>query len=859
MPKRIETSQTPQIRKPEIRARLDGAKQKIAENLGLSEDRLGERALDELKEVERRLEALAAKGPIDDLTLAAATEAVRQAHNKDVIVGFQPPAAPAANEVNNWHQLLQIKDAGGRLSLAGPGSSAQSPIPKLLASLGIDAQNLSPRVAEELDFAKGKGVSLANEKNWGAFATRLLSAHLADGGAIKTGAVGKTNGKTTTGAAENGQGAPVRQGVANAPSEIGTGSSFGAMHALMGNLASTKTKARARERLVESSAPDIARDLGIEKPTTAQLTQIKKSLMAILRDGGSVDKQGKVRSGAVAQNALARLAKDAPAGGAEQALFGALAEFAQTLSGPSATPEQKKMLDELAVLSSAEVVAKAAGRPLDGAAIGRMQQVLAEATGTKIDPGKVETPSREQSEAEIAKIKAQLEAEEAGKTPAGDTTQTPPKTETRGPETGKTGGKTQLSPDARKAMNQALEGIGIIPGNQDAAPVLRAFEQIFAKGHEPEKVAVNAAAWLDGLLGTGGTHSKNTEQLLTSQPSPELAERGQQYWLGQVAQASIDPKDYKARYEQQVRTAQQTGTANAAAGGGGQGVPPGFGTGGILGPGSPMDADGSKNQLYLQRTMVISGILNDPSLSIEDKIFYFMMWFAAFADKEREQKMREIADLDRVDQMKSMKKDAIYRDRQALYGARKDLQKGVETAESQWGGMRAVHGEVRKLERELERMERKAASPEALETAKTELGQVQEAVKKGAATPEQLHDAESRVKSLEAREPLDPSKVEELKTKIAEAKGKAPGGVEGYDKARTRFEECKRQLSECNAKIEQRSAEYDQLKNETSQAPKSRELLFMELERIQRFRGMLIDMANSFMRDMARRVKEIMQ
>jgi hypothetical protein len=60
-------------------------------------------------------------------------------------------------------------------------------------------------------------------------------------------------------------------------------------------------------------------------------------------------------------------------------------------------------------------------------------------------------------------------------------------------------------------------------------------------------------------------------------------------------------------------------------------------------------------------------------------------------------------------------------------------------------------------------------------------------------------------------------------------------------------------------KIEGHSKQIDELQSNSDSGTKSRELLFMELERIQRFRGMLIDMANSFMRDMSRRVKEIMQ
>lgn len=118
----------------------------------------------------------------------------------------------------------------------------------------------------------------------------------------------------------------------------------------------------------------------------------------------------------------------------------------------------------------------------------------------------------------------------------------------------------------------------------------------------------------------------------------------------------------------------------AAAGGGGRGgiggnghdgvgggEPPGGGVGGPGGPGEPpkgskvfgnmpgmtyggrpSDAVNPEQLTIQQRRAVKCGeILADPALTIEDKIFLFMMWFVAFSDEEREKKLQELVQMDR--------------------------------------------------------------------------------------------------------------------------------------------------------------------------------------------------------------------
>ena len=82
---------------------------------------------------------------------------------------------------------------------------------------------------------------------------------------------------------------------------------------------------------------------------------------------------------------------------------------------------------------------------------------------------------------------------------------------------------------------------------------------------------------------------------------------------------------------------------------------------------------------------------------------------------------------------------------------------------------------------------------------------------------------------------------------------------EKIDEIQAKIDTAEEHLDELEKAITVTSAEVDRLKNETSEAPKSREVLLFELDRISQLRGNIMDMARHFLEDSHRRIKEIMR
>lgn len=128
-------------------------------------------------------------------------------------------------------------------------------------------------------------------------------------------------------------------------------------------------------------------------------------------------------------------------------------------------------------------------------------------------------------------------------------------------------------------------------------------------------------------------------------------------------------------------------------GGGGNGRGPG-------GPGGPGSLFRNPNQpnlddmsLQQRRAYECSLVLNDPALSIEDKIFLFMMKFLAFTDREREQKLEEIASMDKKQAFRAQKIERKEREGKSqgeeLVKARNELR----DANSSLASAKTTHGE----------------------------------------------------------------------------------------------------------------------------------------------------------------------
>ena len=202
-----------------------------------------------------------------------------------------------------------------------------------------------------------------------------------------------------------------------------------------------------------------------------------------------------------------------------------------------------------------------------------------------------------------------------------------------------------------------------------------------------------------------------------------------------------------------------------------RGVLPGLNSGG-----RPEDAYNDKNlTIQQQRAIKCGEILADPSLTIEDKIFLFMMWFTAFTDQEREKKLEELVQMDR------------------------------EAAR------------IQKLKDE----------------KSTELGQLQEA---GEKDDSRLVQATARLEALQQMGNASPSDLDAAKNEV------------------TNCQQTKIQRQEAIAKVQH---EVTDLSAKHDAAPKSREVLYMEIERLNQLRDKIMNMARSIMENSNRAIEKI--
>jgi hypothetical protein len=355
-------------------------------------------------------------------------------------------------------------------------------------------------------------------------------------------------------------------------------------------------------------------------------------------------------------------------------------------------------------------------------------------------------------------------------------------------------------PDPKKAAADALLRLGGDPSDAVFPDELTAFEAIFDRGTDDRSVAVNAQRWID-------------EQIKEARPVTAEFER-------QVPEAS--PQTVAEMRDNALRKVRLYVTNPAAfiVGGSSGGTPPASGGGGSAPPGGPegpdrpggsetggpdgdgMDATAAvagtttsaqrRAALHAERAYALNAILDDPTLSMEDKIFYFMMVYAAYSDREREVVMREIAEIDDQEKYRQRVKQAVNLKLQQAQAASSAAKKALE-----------------KSGKELEALKKR-----------------DEAAKAPGAKPETV-----------ARKPS----AEEMKA------------------AQTKFDETAKLRSNLDAATNRVSGQLDALNKASAETPKSRELLIFELERIDKLRGMMIDIARNIIEQSYQRTKQIMR
>ena len=826
---RTPRGSSPQAGQPKP-SRAEAKRTQVFEDLELDPQNLGDRGSAVADEILARFQK---KNKINRADLARATDELRDAHQKDLAEAYQPSEAPAADQVKSWASTSSLKQtADGNTKLTGAASNPSHPLAQLLSDLQINPKALGPKTSGIIQEAIDRKADLSAV--WDTLARSLLLAHMQDTKSIVATAatVEPTPANPIAPQTTASDLSRSPELAATAPNTTGVGNANGALAARIQNMMGSKAAHTGRKQALRALSKSLVSDLGLPSKKSSSVSSLIGRIVK-----NSVGSDGSVRSSRLAEQAFFALANEEPNTNqvgpyamAHQLLQ--LIDAQSRTSGKAPSAAIDNLTANLAAFGLRSYVAESLGKevaPPSDEILAQMQTALAELTGKQLDSENlgVEESSkgfdRNAAEAEIANLRASREPQNSAATKEAPSSENPTATEAQAKASASQAASSQAAPvsdEARAAAQQVMAALNINPADPNSDTIRQAYEQILesSKG-DPAQMYMAATQWLDENMGSN--RAEHDGKLLEQGIAPAMLQTMLNDRFATIAAFITNPKEIKEKFLMHERMSGPGANAglegNGLGGTGGFkfGTPNSYGTSGLLGPGSPMDADGSKNQIYAQRSLQINSILNDPALSIEDKIFYFMMWFAAYADKEREQKMREIADLDTQNQENTLKRKELERNRQALYQSRKVMQQGVQAAE----------GKLRSL------------SPKH----------------------EEIKDVKQQIAKLESGENPDQTKIQDLQKKLGGLERLNRGNAADIEKASKVLQEAKSKRMQVEVKIEDHSKQIDGLAANADSGTKSRELLFMELERIQRFRGMLIDMANSFMRDMARRVKEIMQ
>ena len=792
--------------------RAQATRTTVLEQLGLTAESLGSKGQ---QASDRIFKKFRGQSSISDAEIQKAVAELKSAHQEDQAKAYEPGAAPDASSVSNWADSTKLKEQRGKTELTGSASAASHPLAQLLGQLKINSNALTPKVLSTLKDAIAEKIALSDSATWTNLAQSLLLAHLQDTNQV----LGGTAQASTTPApvVSDDQGVTRNPELAaNAPSA--TVQTNGVLAARVKNLAGQDGNSVGRREALRTLTKALIKDL--------ELPRAKKSVISSLL-GKTVkaasQRSGEINASSLASAAFSELAELEAQGGqpGAYAMTNSLMELVESEAvkqGDKLSPELSNLTANLAAFGLRALIAGKLGKESglnSEQMLAQLQSAIGGLTGTNVDSENIDL-------AETTKasnpVRPEVSAPSIDEVPTPDALPAEERIQQNTPV--EEVASSAIPPDVKATAQHVMEALNINSLDKSNAGIRKAYEQILAtsKG-EPEALYLAASQWLDARIGTN--RAVHDQKMLEQGVPPGMLQTMINDRFLAIAAFERNPKEVKRNFLMNEKLAGEGANAgmsgNGLGGDGGYrfGMPNGFGTGGLLGPGSPMDADGSKNHIYAQRSLQINAILNDPALSIEDKIFYFMMWFAAYADKEREQKMREIADLDNQSQENNLKRKELDRNLQALYQSRKVMQQTVQAAEQ-------------KL---------RHASPKH----------------------EQIKDVKKDIAKLEASENPDAAKLQGLQKKLEGLEKHDRSNDGDLEKAKKVLDEAKGKLMQVQVKIEGHSKQIDELQSNADSGTKSRELLFMELERIQRFRGMLIDMANSFMRDMARRVKEIMQ
>lgn len=594
---------------------------------------LGAKAKAALKNAEAKLTQ--AQGSLPDADIAQLGRELRDAALKDQISSLKlAPFSGAAGQLPASSTPLVSKNPDNTFTLAGTVGGPSHGLFQLLEKLGFDPRALDANVVDRLESTvRGRGFSLGSQSSVDGLASRLLE--LSPNGAIRGVAPSKLSSvsQVQTTEAQN-----VRQGVAQAPTTTGKGTSANALNALISNrLTPSENKTAATE--AKKAAVDALLG-GVEvKPEVR--AELEKMLDKVLSDPTNPQQPN---PGRLLSNAFVELSR---ASGDREWMKGAA--FAHQLQAAleKVPVEQRGAVEQnLAVMAVPliELAAQTKLNKLTGGAVKLDTKASADALGalTKM------LESRGIDAAGLDTDKVLFEAR------SGKSIESQPKTKQTGQtqQTGKVGDKPQGFDAKALAKDFVLNELAVDPKDKNAAQAMKGVEELLARAGSNEPDAVMKAAF-DIFREKAGIPHPYEQHFAQMQLDPQQAAMLRSQIMLKAAEAAVDPQFYdKAKAALAQEAAQQAAAMGAGGmdgmGGVGAGIP------GFTGMGMPSDMNNPMRGMQVsERAMIGASILRDPALTIEDKLFLFMMYMGMFASQYELKKAEELAELDRAEEQRS--------------------------------------------------------------------------------------------------------------------------------------------------------------------------------------------------------------
>lgn len=597
--------------------------------LNLDPKNLGAKAGAKYAELAQKLQ----QGTAEPKQIAELGRDLRSAALEDQVSGMKlAPFSGSAAQLPASTTPLVSKNSDGSFALAGTVGSSTHGLFLLLDKLGFDPRALDANVVDRLESGVRRNFSLSSQGDINKLAAQLLE--LSPNNKLR----GVELAKTSNASVQQSQSAatqPVRSGAAQAPNATGKGTAANALNALITN---RLTPNESKTAVTESRKAAVDALLGGVEVKPEVRKELEAMLDKVLTDPSNPQQPN---PGRVLSNAFVELSR---ATGERDWMKGAA--FAHQLQAAieKVPVEQRGAMEQnLAVMAVPlmELAAQAKLNKLTGGAVKLDTKPSADALGALsamlqsrgIDVGSVD-PDKVLREAR------------GGAKQTGNTQQTAETKQTQGAQaSGKVAGKDgQFDP---KALAKAFihDELGVDPKDKNAGKAIAGVEELLARAGSGDPAKVIQAAFDLFKEKTGVDHPYGA-QLAQMQLGPEQLEVVKKQMMVKAAEAAVDPKALEAAKAAILQAqAQQAAGMQGMDGGVGPGIP------GFTGMGMPSDMNNPMRGMQVsERAMIGASILRDPALTIEDKLFLFMMYMGMFASQDELKKAEELAELDRSEE-----------------------------------------------------------------------------------------------------------------------------------------------------------------------------------------------------------------